>query len=189
MGDIQLNSRTSYKEYVLFVSILEEARVSCMTILLNPTTFEVPSLDKRSALKFYAGTCSTSKEKKHEDKFRTFYRYFISRGSLAWDYPDTWLAIRWELHLDFNLVDLISKERIISVMKALYSSWLLLEMNSNFNACSITISHSPSNIIPAPLPFLEVPSKRRPFWRGILLGGWVELEYKVGQGLRLDALP
>lgn len=39
------------------------------------------------------------------------------------------------------------------MMKTSYSAWLLLVVNSNFNACSIIMSPNPSSTIPAPLPF------------------------------------
>lgn len=84
MGKIQLDSRMSDREYASYSIILGEAGVSCMIVLLNPLAFEVASFDKRYAPKFYSrGTCSTLKDIKHNDKFRTFYRYFISWGFLA----------------------------------------------------------------------------------------------------------
>lgn len=92
MGEIQLDSRVSSREYASSTSILEEARVYYMTILLNPSTFEVVSLDKRSALKFYLrGTCSTSKERKCDDIFCNF----VDILSVEDLWPDIILRLDW----------------------------------------------------------------------------------------------
>lgn len=48
----------------------------------------------------------------------------------------------------------VYSERIMLVMSASYFAWFLLAVNSNFNACSITISLSPLSIILASLPFM-----------------------------------
>lgn len=68
----------------------------------------------------------------------------------------------------------ISKARIIPVMKALYCALLLMEVKSNFNACSRMEVSSTDNA------HCE--------WE-ILLDGQGGLDYKVSQSLRLDAPP
>lgn len=100
------------------------------------------------------------KERKRESKLCILCRYFISWDSLALYCPRTWLATNWDSLLAYNLVAPISKAGIIPAMRASYSSWLLLKVNSNYNACSITISPGPSSTIPAPLLFMleELPT-------------------------------
>lgn len=109
------------------------------------------------------------KERKRESKFCILYRYFISWDSLVWYCPKTWLVTNWESLLAYNLVAPISKAGIIPAMRASYSSWLLLKVNSNFNVCSITISTGPSSTIHAPLLFMleELPTNNAHSEKGL----------------------
>lgn len=60
-------------------SMLGEARVSWITIVLKHDVFEVASLERRSALKFGSReTCSISTEVKQENILCTFCKYLIS---------------------------------------------------------------------------------------------------------------
>lgn len=115
-----------------------------MIVLLNLVAYEVNSLDKRYSLKFCSrSTCSTSKDMRQEYMLCTFFRYFISNGSLAWYYPMTWLKISWESLLVFSMEAPISKVWTMPAMRASYSTWLLLAVNLNFSVCSMTILQAP----------------------------------------------
>lgn len=90
MGNIQLGLGMSSKEYDSSTSMLGEAELSYMIVLLNPATFKVASLTKIFAIRFCSyGTCSTSKERKHEDKLCNFCIHFTSSDSLALHYSET----------------------------------------------------------------------------------------------------
>lgn len=79
MGDIHLEYGVTFKEYTSSTSMMREARVSWINDLFNHALFDVASLDRRYALKFYLwGTCSISKEEKRDDRFHTFCKYFIN---------------------------------------------------------------------------------------------------------------
>lgn len=74
---------------------------------------------------------------------------------------DPWLGIShiigwWPTGSHFwplILRPLVSRARTIPIMRASYFIWLLLEVNSNFSVCSISIFPGPSNIIPMLFPF------------------------------------
>ncbi|MCI22836.1 hypothetical protein A2U01_0044014, partial [Trifolium medium] len=56
----------------------------------------------------------------------------------------------------------ISIANLIPVIRASYSAWLLLALNSNLKDCSINTSSGPSSTTPSPLPLrLEAPSTDR----------------------------
>ena len=52
MGDIHLDYGITSNEYTLSTSMLGKARVSWITVMLNPVVFNVASLDKRFSLNF-----------------------------------------------------------------------------------------------------------------------------------------
>lgn len=54
MGNIPLDSGTTYKEYALLNSMIVEAKVFWIIVLVNLVVFEVESFDMRSAMKFYS---------------------------------------------------------------------------------------------------------------------------------------
>lgn len=148
--------------------MLREARVSWMTVQLNPAIFKMASLDRKSTRKFYSlGMCSTSKERKHKDRYLTFYKYFIICGSLAKYCLETWLATSWKSILVFSLEAHISKVRIIPVMSTSYSTWLLLARTRTL-VYSRSISPGPSRNIMVPLLFtLEDPSMNNTHSEGV----------------------
>ena len=76
-----------------------------------------------------------------------------------WYSPVIWHVIRGESLLALRFSAPISCARYIPAMRASYSSWLLLALNSNLSDCSMKRSPGPSKTIPAPLPIkLDEPS-------------------------------
>lgn len=171
MRDIQLDSGVTSKVYISPVSILRDTRVSSIIVRWNPIFFKLESLDRRCALKFFSlGTCSNLKYVECIDKLHTLWRYFNSCGSLAWYFPATWLSTSWELIFAFNLEAPISREITMLTMRASYSAWLLLSLNSHFSVCLISMSPGPSNTIPRPFSFtFEEPSTESVHYEGTTL--------------------
>lgn len=135
----------------------------CIRVCLNPSFFELASLDIRFTVKVCSqGICIISKKLKCSGKPRTFRKYFIKFFSFAWYFPATCFTTSWDLLLAFRLDAPTSRTRDMSEMRASYSSWLMLDLNSKFNDCSINRFHGPYNTTPMWLPLtLEAPSTER----------------------------